>query len=151
MQALAQLEAVYRDIAATRMAGLPLVHATLRVQAKGFKAEGDVATGVLVTPWCMNLLRLPLRVEATTEMLAPGHRAARDLGEHTFEFTGAELPALGRFEQCSLFSPMFAFADQAAAVATAQEVLRLLRPSRPARVEVPARRRFLFGRGSAHG
>lgn len=147
MQALSQrLEAVYRDIATTRMAGLPVVHAQLRVQAVDFTAEQDIATGVLVTPWCMNLLRLPLR--ADLDILPEGHRAPRDLGEHTFEFTGAALPSLGRFEQCSLFSPMFDFADQAAAVATATEVLRQLRP---ATVPVPARRQFLFGRSRSHG
>lgn len=146
MPTLALLEAVYRDIAATRMAGLPLVNSALQVQAEGFDRDGPFATGVLVTPWCMNLLRLPLRADA--EVLAPGHRAARDLGDHRFEFTGAELPGLGRFEQCSLFSPMFEFADQAAAVATAREVLKQLRP---AVAPVPARRRFLFGRSTVHG
>lgn len=148
----ARLEAVYRDIAATRMAGLPLVHGGLRVQAEGFEAGGPVATGMLITPWCMNLLRLPLQPDA--ELLAPGQGAPRELGAHRLDFTGAELPPLGRFEQCSLFSPMFEFADQAAAVATAREVLRLLRAMpapEQAAVPVPARRRFLFGRSPAHG
>lgn len=138
-----RLEATYRDIAATRMAGLPLLHPGLRVQAVDFLTEGPVAWGVLVTPWCMNLLRLPLSDDAP--MLPPGQSAPRDLGPQRFDFVGAELAALGRFEQCSLFSPVFEFVDQAAAVATAREVLRLLRP---APVEpVPARRRFLFGHG----
>jgi hypothetical protein len=52
---------------------------------------------------------------------------------------------------------MFEFADQAAALATAREVLALLRPAPPAAqaarpdsaLPVPARRGFLFGRPQA--
>ena len=48
----------------------------------------------------------------------------------TLDVTGAhEAEGLGAWEQASLFSPMFAFADQPAAVATAREVMRLLRQS----------------------
>ena len=54
----------------------------------------------------------------------------RRYGEHALDFTGAhEAEDLGAWEQASLFSPMFAFADQPAAVATAREVMRLLRQS----------------------
>lgn len=94
--------------------------------------------GVLVTPWFMNLLRLPLQPvdghDATALQaagLAPlGHTVVRRYGEHALDFTGAhEAEGLGAWEQASLFSPMFAFADQPAAVATAREVMRLLRQS----------------------
>ena len=58
---VARLETVFRDIAATRMEGVPLLHASLQVQAVDFapEPEGDFALGVLVTPWFMNLMRLP--------------------------------------------------------------------------------------------
>jgi [NiFe] hydrogenase assembly HybE family chaperone len=156
---VAALEAAFRDIAATRMHGVPVLHADLSVQAVGFEAEvdGAWALGVLVTPWFMNLLRLPLQAHTPTT-LAVGVSAPRDIGAQRFDFIGAHEGAIGGFEASSLFSPMFAFEDQSAAVATAREVLALLRTppaSAPAPVTrkpaevVPSRRGFLFGRTGA--
>lgn len=159
------LEAAYRDIARTRMAGLPLLNGALQVQALGFApcaGEPGLSLGVLVTPWCMNVLRLPVLAGDADrlQMLPPGHTGERDLGDDRLRFVGAELPLLGRFEQCSLYSPMFEFRDQATAAGTAGEVARLLHQSlaqadqaaraaaaRAAEVE-PARRGFLFGRSA---
>jgi len=138
----ALLETAFRDIACQRMAGVPVLHARLHVQAVGFEAAEGVAVGVLVTPWFMNLLRLPLGDDAA--MLPVGAKADREVGLRRFEFIGAHEPVLGAFEACPLFSPMFDFADQAAAVATAQAVLQQLRPE-----PVPPLRGFLFGRSAS--
>ena len=161
---IAALEAAYAHIAATRMAGLPLLQPGLRVQALGFAPQADAPQwllGVLITPWFMNLLRLPLGPQA--EPLALGERGARTLGQGArrlaLDFIGAHEPALGGFEACSLFSPLHGFADQAAVVATAEAVLAQLRAATaaaagastgvPAAGPVPSRRGFLFGRGAA--
>jgi [NiFe] hydrogenase assembly HybE family chaperone len=142
------LEAAFREIAATRMAGVPILHPGLSVEAIGFEPEGTWAQGVLVTPWFMNLLRWPLADDDVP--LALGVSAARTCGAQALEFIGAEAPGFGRFEACSLFSPMHEFADQLAAVATARELLALLRaPAPPA--PSPARRGFLFGRSAVDG
>jgi [NiFe] hydrogenase assembly HybE family chaperone len=136
-----QLEAVFRDIAATRMAGLPLLHPGLAVQAVDFAPCDDgSALGVLVTPWFMNLVRLPLRADAP--LPAPGQAEEQAVGGWTFLFHGQTEPGLGGFAAASLASPMSEFADQDAAVATARALLERLRP-------VPARRGFLFGRRGA--
>ena len=138
---LAALEATFRRIATTRMRGVPVLNAALSVQAVGFGPDplltaataAPTMLGVLVTPWCMNLLRLPLQpVDSATDaaaagLLAPRVAAVRRYGAHALDFLGAHEPALGAYEQASLFSPMFAFADQPAAVATAREVMRLIR------------------------
>lgn len=148
---VALLEAVFRDIAAHRMQGVPLLHGGLRVQAVGFALAEDapLAAGVLVTPWFMNLLRLPL---GRMPMLGLGEVGTVRIGVHRLGFIGAFEPALGAYEMCSLASPMFEFADQAAAVATAREVLAVLRqPVSAASDVVAGRRRFLFGRGLADG
>jgi len=147
---VARLETVFRDIAATRMEGVPLLHAGLKVQAVDFapEPEGDFALGVLVTPWFMNLMRLPL---GTAEVLAPGQVGPQRLGEHRLRFIGAHEAAFGPYEMCSLASPMFEFADQQAAVATAREVLVRLRASSAQGVPDPHRRGFLLGRGNAQG
>lgn len=170
------LERTFRHIASTRMAGVPVLHAALQVRAVGFAPqpdEPDWALGVLVTPWFMNLLRLPLQplADPTSASAAGCLEVGRDLqrriGSEALYFVGAHEERLGHFEQCSLYSPMFHFADQAAAVATAAEVMKLLRTSAtasapapatatasvpvatpaaaPAPVERPARRGFLFG------
>ena len=172
------LEQRYREIAATRMAGVALCHPGLEVAAVDFApdADGAGALGALVAPWFMNLVWLPL--PRTLEALAPapaalpvGETRRRAVGPEIFEFIGAHEGGFGDFEACSLFSPMFEFADQAAAVETARQVLRLLRepsaadaaagahrgqtapaaaptsspPSKPA---APPRRAFLFGRSA---
>ncbi|BAL96924.1 HupJ protein, putative [Rubrivivax gelatinosus IL144] len=145
------LEAAFGEIAATRMRGLPFLNPRLAVQAVGFAPhtgeDGEAAVGVLLTPWFMNLVRLPAGAA-----LAVGAKADREFGGRVFEFIGAHEPRCGGYEACSLFSPVTEFADQAAAVATARELLTLLRPAAvpppPAREPVPSRRGFLFGRGA---
>lgn len=142
------LEALFRRIAATRMDGVPVLNERLAVQAVGFEAVGEAACGVLVTPWFMNLVWLPAADEAA---LAPGASRVRAVGPERFGFIGAHEEGFGAYEACSLFSPMFEFEDQAAALATAAEVLAILRappPPPPEQVAVPARRALLFGRGA---
>lgn len=148
------LEAVFRDIAGTRMAGVPVLHAALRVEAVDFEllATGDEhgALGVLVTPWFMNLVWFPLGRRDTPAKV--GDSRVREVGGERFEFIAAHEERFGSFEACSLFSPMFQFADHAAARATAAAVLASLRarPARPVRPleKPPARRSFLFGRSA---
>ncbi|MBI5257197.1 MAG: [NiFe]-hydrogenase assembly chaperone HybE [Burkholderiales bacterium] len=169
------LEAAFAHIGHTRMQGLPLLNPALRVQAVGFApldgADEGLALGVLVTPWFMNLLRLPL-AQAPAGVLRPGEQGSRPAGTQALWFTGAEEAVIGRFEMCSLCSPMQGLADQQAAVALATEALAMLRatpptagplpaavppdhaPVAPAPAPapsqaLPARRGFLFGRSAA--
>jgi [NiFe] hydrogenase assembly HybE family chaperone len=135
---VAQLEQVFAHIGATRMLGVPVLNSALRVQAVGFEvvAEDDaqVLQGILITPWFMNLLRLPLVPEVGSAPKSPpasslstGSKRSHRCGEQLFEFIAGQEGALGCFEACSLFSPMFEFADQAGAASTAAEILKLLR------------------------
>jgi [NiFe] hydrogenase assembly HybE family chaperone len=154
------LEQVFTHIAATRMQGVPVQNPALRVQAVGFAPQADIdgeyLLGILVTPWFMNLVCLPLALPISGEApLGVGQKAKRQIGSETFEFIGAHEDGVGAFTCCSLFSPMFEFVDHAAAIATANEVLILLRTPAPNSVRVlnvkdeaaPSRRGFLFGRG----
>ena len=160
-QRCAALVALFEGIARTRMLGVPVLNPALSVQALGFERvpadaapeggdEPAAGAGVLITPWFMNLIWLPLQHQPPSR--APGQSRKRPLGCETFDFMAAWDPVLGAYELCSLFSPMFDFADQAAASATAREVLKALRPApgptQPARPPpaTPARRAFLFGR-----
>ncbi|MBQ0937091.1 [NiFe]-hydrogenase assembly chaperone HybE [Ideonella paludis] len=122
------LTQVFEHIALTRFQGLGLLHPGLRVQAVGFAEvqEGPQQVclqGVLITPWFMSLLRLPLEARQGAG-LRPGESATRSFAAQRCDFIAAHEPLLGHFESCSLFSPMADFADQTAAVLTAHEVLR---------------------------
>lgn len=152
------LEALYRDIAASRMDGVPILHPRLAVAAVGFEADADGrgASGVLVTPWFMNLVWMPLPPqaarfaglptpeagagtavsaaappEAATAPLGLGCTRERRIGNTRFPFIGSGEAPFGPFEACSLFSPMLEFEDHAAALATARAVLEHLRTNAP--------------------
>ena len=146
------LEHCFAHIADTRMRGVPVQNLHLRVQAVDFAShlyDGEERLlGVLVTPWFMGLVRLPLSTQAPA--LAVGHKCLLPFGAQQFEFIGANEAGIGAYESCSLFSPMFEFADQAAAVDTAAEVLKLLRQPAPKSdtPSVPGRRGFLLGRSA---
>ena len=142
----------FAEIALQRMQGLPVMNPALQVQALGFAMEHDQdaapsgVLGILLTPWFMNLIWLPMNRAIT---LAPGASGSREFHGQALDFIGADDERLGRYESCSLFSPMFEFTDQATACATAEQVLILLRqPPAPAEVQRPAmnRRELLFGR-----
>ena len=145
VQALVDL---FRHVELSRMAGVPVLNRALQVEAVGFEpvavepGEAPAAVGVLLTPWFMNLVWLPLLSEAAADRV--GQARARDVGGTTFDFIGGYEPGLGAYEACSLASPMFEFADQAQARATAWAVLVELRPAAPKVSN--ARRGFLFGR-----
>ena len=152
-----QLVAQFRHIGATRMDGVPVLHPGLQVAAVGFEpdAANGGAVGVLLTPWFMNLVWMPPQ-PAPADAPPPlrvGELRVRNVGNASFDFIGAHEDGIGAFEACSLFSPMFEFEDQAAALATAQAVLdqlRALPEPEPVPAPVPARRRFLLGgRGAA--
>lgn len=130
-----RVEAAFATIQSERMGDMPLLHDALRVEAVGFHRSGSARVGVLITPWSMNLLRLP-----DAEAIPPGRSGTRDLPRGPVDFVGAWEEGIGAYETCSLFSPMFRFADQDAARAVAFEILSLLlqegpdlRPAEPRR------------------
>lgn len=177
------LVALFACVAQTRMAGVPILNPALRVEAFGFELceaiaapaspetrphteaqalEAPGAVGVLITPWFMNLVWFPL--ERSNQADGVGHSRLRRVGAECFDFIGGYEPGFGCYDACSLFSPMFEFADPAAAHATALAVLDALRqpvvtapvvaPARTATQpprqgkppELAARRAFLLGR-----
>ena len=143
------LAAHFAHIAATRMAGVALCHPLLQVAAVGFRPDAaGGAWGLLLTPWFMNLVWLPGEGDPSPP-LAAGSTRNRVLGTECFEMTGANEDAVGAFEACSLFSPMHDFANQAAALATAEAALQHLRPETVAPLPSPlaTRRRLLLGLG----
>jgi len=149
---VAALVDFYRRVESERMQGIPILNPALRVEAAGFRLadeEDAVAEGVLITPWFMSLVRLPLAVQDHGGRV--GRKRVLAFGNERFDFIGAHDPALGFHESCALFSPMADFRSQDQARETAQAVLDQLRPppAAPAAAAepMPARRAFFLGRG----
>lgn len=156
-----RIEAAFAAIQRDRMAGVPIVNPALSVAAIGTRSWNEDWLAILVTPWCMNILLLPGRPEsAAWREPRLGSVARRALPSGEYSFILGEEPALGRFQMCSLFSPMLQFADQDAAVATAQAaMIELMTPAMPQEAaaqpatqpatKTPVSRRGLFGLDSA--
>lgn len=126
----------FARVQAERMVGIPLLNPALCVEAVGFEwaaqteneaGSPPVAEGVLVTPWFMSLVRLPLAVLPHGNRV--GCRAVRRFGNERFDFIGGHDEAIGFHETCALFSPMNGFSSQALARETALASLALLRPA----------------------
>jgi [NiFe] hydrogenase assembly HybE family chaperone len=143
----AQVEAVFRRIHAERMDGLPLLNPALEVAAVGFVRRGDDWRGVLVTPWCIDLLLLP----AVAEWPIPGphERVFRQYASGNFAFLSNHEAGLGDYLTCPLIHDMKQFADQETAQMTAQACLIALDlapdqpPPDPAAPSSSSRRKFL--------
>jgi [NiFe] hydrogenase assembly HybE family chaperone len=120
-----RLEQVFRQIAATRMAGLPILNAALEVEAFGFREYDGRRMGVLITPWFMNLVALPGPDDGWAAA-SSGALRILDLPAGPVPFLHAHEATLGPYLSHSLFSPMQDFPDQGYARAVAAEVLRAL-------------------------
>jgi len=152
----AALELAFGRVLAQQMQGVPMLNPALRVRALGFAPWHEHWLGVLVTPWFMNLMLLP-RVAAQWQPIAERDKRQYRFPAGVFEFIGGRDADLGDYQACSLFSPMFEFADDEAACATAEAALAALfdagnRPDSPAPAAEPAapaptlsKRSFLFG------
>jgi len=107
------------------MSDLPILNPELSVSAIGFQTWNEDVIGVLITPWFMNLVMISHSAEAWRGQRAGDKRAYR-FAAGEFEFVFSREERLGEFMSCSLFSPVLEFEDQAAAEATAREVMKAL-------------------------
>lgn len=166
--AAVRLTAVYEAIASGAMAGMPVCNDALRVDAVGFRDYGGDALGVMITPWFMNLTLVP-GDEGPASARVAGEKESRLFPAGRFDFVHGDLDGFGRVLTCSLYSPMFAFDDPAAARVAAEAALgALMDPNNVENLAVPregdpelgapppvapavGRRRFLSGelRGEA--
>ncbi len=104
-QRVAALVDFYRRVETERMQGIPILNPLLRVEAAGFRLadeeEDAVAEGVLITPWFMSLVRLPLAVQDHAGRV--GRKRVLTFGNERFDSIDAHDPALGFHEVCALF------------------------------------------------
>jgi [NiFe] hydrogenase assembly HybE family chaperone len=136
------LETTFNQILDKRMHDMPVVNAELSVQAIGFNRFNEDWLGILISPWFMNLMLLP-GANRTWREQPPGTKIEKHFPYGTFEFTLGSETQLGVYALCSLFSPMFQFEDQAAALTAAEAALQgLLAEATP---RVLSRRDLLRG------
>jgi [NiFe] hydrogenase assembly HybE family chaperone len=122
---LDRLEAVYRDTVLPRMQELPVFNAALQVEARGFRTRGSHCSGVLITPWCMNLVLLPVDGDSWVGR-APGSRIEVAFPAGTYRLT-LSLPAGGQPHLgLTLFTTVLAFPDQDIAREVADDILQRL-------------------------
>ena len=111
---IAQLVERFRIIGETAMRELPIYNPDLEVEAVGFQRLGGHWIGVLITPWFMNLLRLPQAL-APMEMACLGRKLKVTLPSGERELIKGGDEVIGAYESLSLHSPMFPFGTQEAA------------------------------------
>jgi [NiFe] hydrogenase assembly HybE family chaperone len=117
------LEQVFSRIHRERMRGMPVLNPALRVQCVGFQCWQEHCLGVLITPWFLNLMLLPDDAGAWLN-LRIGDKLTHTFPSGPYEFIVGREEGIGRFQMCSLFSPVLEFQDQVAAVAVAEAVLQ---------------------------
>lgn len=117
-----RLDAHFRSVLADRMRDVPILNASLSVESCGWRRHASGWLGVMITPWCMNLVLLESST-AGSEVSEPGQVSVADTprnGESClktfpageYHFTVNHDATAGVWLSCSLFSPMFEFSDQ---------------------------------------
>lgn len=119
------LEATYRLVQATRMAGLPFLNERLEVEAVGFAPWKAHWLGVMVSPWFMNLVVAP-RDATGWRCLPAGEKRRYTFPAGDYDFVSAHEAGVGEFFVCSLFSPVTEFDGQDAARFVAEHALAAL-------------------------
>lgn len=124
MEREAAVVAFYQSVAGN-MADLPVYNKQLSIDSTAFRVWEQYDIGVVVTPWCMNLLLLP---NASTHLpdVRLGQKFFMQFPSGQYEFICAYDEQLGDYGTCSVFSPMFEFSEQAVAMETATAVLSAL-------------------------
>jgi [NiFe] hydrogenase assembly HybE family chaperone len=114
----------FSGILRTRMNGIPVVNEHLYVSARHFCKWHNDYVGVLITPWFMNLILIPATNKRAREFseYRVGSKHHLSFPSGSYEFTLGAEDRIGTYLACSLFSPMFDFADQNTAEDTAEAV-----------------------------
>ncbi|MCG6860004.1 MAG: [NiFe]-hydrogenase assembly chaperone HybE [Chromatiaceae bacterium] len=126
---IAELVEQFKRIGEKAMCELPIYNPELEVEAIGFRRVDGHWIGILITPWFMNLMRVPQEA-VPMQMAHLGRRLKVTLPSGDRELMQGGDEVLGSYESLSLHSPMFAFQTQKAAQQEAERQLAdLMQPS----------------------
>ncbi|MES9868847.1 MAG: [NiFe]-hydrogenase assembly chaperone HybE [Sedimenticola sp.] len=120
-----RIERCFNRIHTERMQGLPIVNDELSVQALGFQSWNGHQVGIIITPWLMNLIMMPMSEEEWGDLLLDSKREF-DFPSRSVTFVLTEFDGLGRCMSSAIHSPMNGFPDQAGAVSVAERFLQEL-------------------------
>lgn len=124
MDPVALLVERFRVIDRERMAGLPLCNPALEVEAAEFRVFEEYRLGVLITPWCMNLVLLS--EDDAWRDWEQGSKSEWSLPAGPYEFTTCRDDTLPTYLTAVLFRTVQGFPDQDTARAVAEEVMKRL-------------------------
>ncbi len=117
----ARMADAFRRIGRERMAGIAVSNPALEVEVVGARRWQGRWLGILITPWCMNLVLLP-----DEETPAGQERVFHRFPSGNYAFLPGCEPEIGGYLSCALLSPLFQFAAQDGARATAEAALAAL-------------------------
>jgi [NiFe] hydrogenase assembly HybE family chaperone len=123
-----RLQAAFARIHAARMGDVPILNSRLKVEAVGTRSWNGSTLTVLVTPWFINLMLLPAAddIRAAWTALPIGTSMMHRFPAGRFDFLIGEEDEIGRYQMCSLFSPVLEFEDHEAARLAAAAALQAL-------------------------
>ena len=123
-----RLQAAFERVHRERMHDVPILNTALGITAIGTRAVEAGWLSALVTPWFINLMLLPGTPEQMQaySALQLGSTVAHSFPSGRFEFIVGEEGDLGRYQMCSLFSPVLEFESHGAAVITAESAIAAL-------------------------
>ncbi|OMH32072.1 [NiFe]-hydrogenase assembly chaperone HybE [Motiliproteus sp. MSK22-1] len=123
MRRISLLEKSYKQSLAAKAEGS--INPALEVAAVQFQDYQGQVLGVIITPWFMGLILLPLELEGWRDhQTGDSHTERLPAGE--FEFVHGWDPGFGAYGSCPLFSPMDEFPDQATAIQMAERAMEQL-------------------------
>jgi [NiFe] hydrogenase assembly HybE family chaperone len=108
------------------MRDLPIYNDKVAIGAIGFRPFGEAELlGVVLTPWFMNLVILPIK-PAAMAMAEVGKTVSVELPGGTWKFVVGGEEAVGLYKAHSLHSPVLTFTLPGQAVAEARRLLAVL-------------------------
>jgi [NiFe] hydrogenase assembly HybE family chaperone len=87
------------------MQGLPMLHPRVHVQAVGFHKWKYFWLGIIVTPWCMNVI-LAKGQPSKWKSIPEGRRLHYPFPAGIYDFISVKDRILGEYQMCSLMSPL---------------------------------------------
>lgn len=122
-QTVIQLEQVFCRIQAERMQDVPILNPALSVQGVGFTDWNGSYLGILLTPWFINIVLLSAN-NHHCDGRRTGEKCLQRLPSGEYEFLVSEEEGIGKYQACSLMSPVFEFDCQQSAVLFAEQSMR---------------------------
>lgn len=119
------IESVFNRIYQENMHDIPVNNEKIEVNVIGLQQWQEYYLGIVITPWFMNIILIPCENQLWDD-LAELSKQTYIFPSGRYSFITGRDKELGTYQMCSLFSPMFEFADNVAAIDTATVAIKEL-------------------------